>query len=57
MEDVHRGTVCSVCPGCLQQGKKIQSTQPSAEHKSDLEPAFDRSAQGNGLYSDVMNLQ
>jgi hypothetical protein len=48
-QDVHHGIVCGVCPGCLQQGKKIQSTEPSVEHKVDLKPEFD-SKSASGTY-------
>jgi hypothetical protein len=57
-EDVHRGIVCGVCPGCLQQGKKIQYTESSVEHKSDLMRASeDASAPGTVVDCDVMNIQ
>jgi hypothetical protein len=50
--------VCGVCPGCLQQGEKIQPTEPSVEHNSDLKLAFDStSAPGTVLHCDVMNMQ
>jgi hypothetical protein len=57
VENVHHGIVCGACPGCLQQGKEIQSPEPSVDPKSHLKPAFDStSAPGNALDSNVMNI-
>jgi hypothetical protein len=50
--------LCGICPGCLQQGKKIQSTQLSVERKNNLKLVFESTcAPGTLVDCQFMNLQ
>jgi ferredoxin len=55
---VQRGIACGSCPGRLQQGNEIHSSELSMEHGSDMKPTPDSIiASGIRVRCDVMNIQ